>query len=152
MQTVLITGANSGIGKSLAILLAKRQVKVLLACRSFTKTKPVTITKTKTTIPKTLKTSIWNMYVGTKHRTAYCICCNDKKIAVENFHAGHIISEHNNGKTNTDNLLPICSQCNLSMGKTNMNEFIEKTYPNNMKIFNSRKCRIPNTGFIKNIR
>jgi NAD(P)-dependent dehydrogenase (short-subunit alcohol dehydrogenase family) len=41
MQTVLITGANSGIGKSLAILLAKRQVKVLLACRSFTKTMPV---------------------------------------------------------------------------------------------------------------
>ena len=41
MQTVLITGANSGIGKSLAILLAKRQVKVLLACRSYTKTRPV---------------------------------------------------------------------------------------------------------------
>ena len=118
---------------------------------TITKTKPVTKTNTKTSIPKTLKTSIWNMYVGTKHRTAYCICCNDKTIAVENFHAGHIISEHNNGKTNTDNLLPICSQCNLSMGKTNMNEFIEKTYPNNMKIFNSRKCKIPHAGFIKNL-
>ena len=51
----------------------------------------------KKSIPKTLKTTVWNECVGPKHRNAFCICCNDKAIAIEDFHAGHIIAECNNG-------------------------------------------------------
>lgn len=105
----------------------------------------------KKNISKPLKTMVWNECVGTKYRNAFCICCNDKPIAIEDFHAGHIVAESNDGPTDASNLLPVCSPCNLSMGSTNMGDFIRKTFPNNVSRFNSRKCRTPNTGFISKL-
>jgi retinol dehydrogenase-12 len=40
-QTFLVTGANTGIGRATAESLAKRGAKVILACRSEDKTRPV---------------------------------------------------------------------------------------------------------------
>ena len=40
------------------------------------------------------------------------------------WHAGHIISESNGGKTDVNNLRPICKNCNLSMGKKNWTDYI----------------------------
>jgi retinol dehydrogenase-12 len=40
-QTFLVTGANTGIGRSTVEALAKRGAKVILACRSEEKTRPV---------------------------------------------------------------------------------------------------------------
>jgi retinol dehydrogenase-12 len=40
-RTILITGANSGIGKSAAIALARRGANLILACRSQSRTQPV---------------------------------------------------------------------------------------------------------------
>ena len=54
-----------------------------------------------------------------------CQCCNITTIAQMNFHCGHIISEFNGGKITIDNLIPLCQLCNSSMGKTNLNEFME---------------------------
>ena len=42
------------------------------------------------------------------------------------FQCGHIISEFNGGDITLDNLIPLCSLCNSSMGKTNMGEFMTK--------------------------
>lgn len=42
------------------------------------------------------------------------------------FHAGHIISDKDKGKVELENLRPLCSKCNLSMGSENMFEFISK--------------------------
>lgn len=36
-KTVIVTGANTGLGKETALELAKRQARVILACRSFEK-------------------------------------------------------------------------------------------------------------------
>ena len=47
-------------------------------------------------------------------------------------HAGHIIPEKDGGDTTIDNLIPICSGCNSSMGSENMNSFIKRFYPKNM--------------------
>ena len=58
---------------------------------------------------------------------------------MSNFHAGHIIAESVGGLINIDNILPICSTCNLSMGSQNMKVFIKNTFPENIKNFNKRK-------------
>lgn len=93
----------------------------------------------KKTIPKTLKTVIWDKYIGGDKRSAYCICCTNNEIKVENFHAGHISSEKEGGETNESNLLPVCSSCNLSMGIMNMELFVEKNFPDNYGNFRNRK-------------
>src|SRR6187402_441347 len=40
-KTILVTGANTGIGRVTAEVLAKRGAKLVLACRSEEKTRPV---------------------------------------------------------------------------------------------------------------
>jgi hypothetical protein len=49
-----------------------------------------------------------------------CPLCN-KNIYIDKngFHCSHIISEANGGKTDIDNLRPLCESCNLKMGKNN---------------------------------
>lgn len=97
------------------------------------------ICKGKKNIPKSLKTSIWDKYIGKDKRSAYCICCNNNEIKVENFHAGHIVPEREGGLTDDTNLLPVCSQCNTSMGVTNMELFVKEHFTSNYIRFCSRK-------------
>ena len=77
----------------------------------------------KKAIPKTLKKLVWDKWIGEKIGSTKCLCCNHQNIRQIEFHCGHIIAEKNGGKTNVDNMKPICAQCNLSMGTMNMNEF-----------------------------
>ena len=97
----------------------------------------------KKSIPKTVKVDIWNLCVGKDKRTALCICCNEKQISVEEFHAGHIIPESKGGATTTENILPICGMCNLSMGSTDMREFMMKHFPKNVERLDLRRCAEP---------
>ena len=94
-------------------------------------------------IPKKIKDDSWDKYVGKKYGTVLCICCNTTEIQQKNFIGGHIISEKNGGNITIDNIIPICNDCNSSMGTTNMNDFIKKYYPENFYNFtnrNSGKC------------
>ena len=80
----------------------------------------------KETIPKQIKSIVWNQYIGEDVRKHKCLCC--KKVSIENtnFHAGHVISEKNGGTLEIGNLRPICPSCNYSMGTENMVEFVKK--------------------------
>ena len=80
----------------------------------------------KKAIPKTLKKMVWDKYVGADIGITKCMCCKHQEIRQIEFHCGHIVAEANNGKTELANLRPICAQCNLSMGKMDMNEFMKK--------------------------
>ena len=80
----------------------------------------------KKNIPKSLKKMVWDTYIGPDIGKAKCMCCKHQDIRQIEFHCGHIIAEVNGGQTNVDNLRPICAQCNLSMGRTDMNSFIIK--------------------------
>jgi 5-methylcytosine-specific restriction endonuclease McrA len=78
-------------------------------------------------LPVSVRDSVWNHYIGediNKHR---CLCC--KKILITNrqFQVGHVISVKHGGTDEINNLRPICSPCNHSMGTKNMVEFV-KTY------------------------
>ena len=77
-------------------------------------------------IPATVRNIVWNTYIGPNKKKGNCLCCSQEDISYANFHCGHIISEKKGGKVTIDNLRPICSHCNTSIGTQNMEEFIEK--------------------------
>ena len=80
----------------------------------------------KKSIPSSLKKVIWDEYIGADKGIAKCMCCKHQDIRQMEFHCGHIIAEKDGGEINIKNLRPICAKCNLSMGATNMIEFMKK--------------------------
>ena len=82
--------------------------------------------KKKSKIPKKIRELTWNKYIGEDEGTSLCMCCGITKISQMNFHCGHCVSEANGGSLELDNMRPICSGCNGSMGSKNMNDFMKK--------------------------
>lgn len=69
-----------------------------------------------------LRKDVWILYNGNKFE-APCYVCT-KHVDAHSFEAGHIISLHNGGLTEIENLRPLCKVCNRSMSARNMDEFI----------------------------
>ena len=86
----------------------------------------------KKSIPKVVKDLSWNKWVGEDVARTKCLCCGVNEIKMSSFHCGHVIAESNGGKATVDNLRPICSACNLSMGTENFEEFKMKCGFNNI--------------------
>ncbi len=67
-------------------------------------------------IPKALSEQVWIRYMGRsfegKCRVRWC----QNTITVFDFQSGHNIPESKGGATTLENLIPICSRCNLGMG------------------------------------
>jgi len=82
--------------------------------------------KKKKAIPPTLKIKVWNKHIGDEVGKTKCMCCKLKDIYQASFSCGHIVSEFNGGELKLDNLIPICTSCNSSMGVKNMNEYINE--------------------------
>jgi hypothetical protein len=80
----------------------------------------------KPSIPKIVKTKVWDTYIGKEHGTSKCTCCKMNEITQSHFECGHVISTAMGGTIDHENLRPICSECNKSMGVHNMLEFIKK--------------------------
>ena len=83
----------------------------------------------KKTIPATLKTDIWNYWIGPQIGESKCLCCGTKPIRQREFEAGHVKAESHGGTTDIVNLRPICGQCNKSMGTQHMVAFMERYFP-----------------------
>ena len=77
----------------------------------------------KKSIPKAVKDLSWNKWVGDDIGKTKCMCCGVNEIKMNSFHCGHVIAEAAGGKATVDNLRPICSACNLSMGTENLEDF-----------------------------
>lgn len=73
--------------------------------------------------PKSLGKVVWRKKFGAQVGEAKCPCCENEKIYQDSFHCGHIIAEVHGGLTKLDNLIPVCSGCNGSMGTENFYEF-----------------------------
>ena len=91
---------------------------------------------TRKSIPKTLKNKVWDTYIGKKHRIGRCFCCK-KEIDSKNFDCGHIVSVKEGGPTTVENMRPICSPCNKSMGTQDMNQFKQQYFPENRSLANA---------------
>tara|TARA_B100001964_G_C14164506_1_gene568390 strand:+ start:126 stop:1169 length:1044 start_codon:yes stop_codon:yes gene_type:complete len=76
----------------------------------------------RTRITKKVRKKVWSKRNNKKHMTGKCFVCEDE-IDYDSFECGHIQSVFYGGKTNYNNLEPICTICNGSMGIMNLNEF-----------------------------
>ena len=74
-------------------------------------------------ITKQLKKQVWSKCVNNK-----CEICHNE-IDCKNFESGHIIARARGGQTEIDNLIPICFNCNRSMGTRNAYEYKQDKYP-----------------------
>jgi hypothetical protein len=79
----------------------------------------------KKSIPKILRNQSWDVYIGKEKGIGNCFCCN-AEIDSKHFECGHIIPACKGGPNTLENLRPICSLCNRSIGSKNMNDFIKK--------------------------
>jgi hypothetical protein len=70
----------------------------------------------KQTIPKALREQCWIQNFGPKFKHTCHIKWCKNTIDVFNYHVGHNIPESKGGKLCLENLKPICSRCNHSMG------------------------------------
>lgn len=113
-------------------LLAAQQQQHQPKCSSTAQQKQVFVAKAKKKeagkmkIDQSLRTAVWNQQFGETVGRAVCPVCKTQMITQRNFHCGHIIAEALGGATNVDNLMPICAQCNLSMGTQNLHAYAER--------------------------
>jgi hypothetical protein len=79
-------------------------------------------------IPTSIKTLVWNKYIGPDVAQADCVSCRTAKISVRSFHCGHVIADAKGGDMTINNLRPICAPCNGGMGTRSMNEFTKEYF------------------------
>ena len=74
-------------------------------------------------IPCAVRLSVFEQF--TDPEDPRCFCCGTS-INLLRFDVGHCIARAKGGSTKIENLRPICSPCNSSMGVNNMLSFMEK--------------------------
>ena len=76
-------------------------------------------------IPAAVRNIVWYKYVAHGQAEGRCFCC---KCAIThvNFEVGHVQSFANGGDSTIENFRPLCGNCNKSMGKQNLIEFMAK--------------------------
>ena len=70
----------------------------------------------KKVISKKLREEVWLKHFGKTFSSKCPIQWCTREISVFSFEAGHNIPESKGGRTTIDNLIPICGDCNRSMG------------------------------------
>jgi 5-methylcytosine-specific restriction endonuclease McrA len=121
-----ISNKNSCVKPNAITSSSTNKTVIVKLKKGFVKNK----TYRKKSIPKSLKKQTWDKWVGASIGATKCLCCEHEEIRQIEFHCGHIIAEADGGSTTVDNLLPICAQCNLSMGKMNLYEFKKEYFSN----------------------
>lgn len=80
--------------------------------------------KRKEKIPQAIRNAVWNKYAGSDVAKCLCYTGCGETISRANFECGHVLAEAHGGPVNVENLRPICSLCNKSMGTMCMLDFI----------------------------
>ena len=85
--------------------------------------------KKRKAIPKAVRKKVFAEYIKTddpNKLTGKCFVECGNKINIDDFEVGHIVSVAEGGSDEIENLRPICSPCNKSMGKQNLLNFKDK--------------------------
>lgn len=82
-----------------------------------------------TKISVQLRMGVWDRHMpdGTQIKGPCFVCKED--ISILNFECGHVVSDKDKGERTVNNLRPICSSCNKSMGAMNLFEYMERYFP-----------------------
>ena len=75
-----------------------------------------TLVLARASIPKAIRENTWIRYNGRKFECKCHVAWCQNIITPFTFEVGHNIPVSRGGETNIDNLRPICSSCNKSMG------------------------------------
>lgn len=76
-------------------------------------------------VPRSVRNAMYER--DSKDGRCNCHCCGTQ-LTLNTFHCGHIVSKHNGGEDNLENLRTICGSCNSSMRTMNLEEFKEKFF------------------------
>lgn len=78
----------------------------------------------KKAIPKGIRNMLWDsLFKGCDGGHCQVCSCDLRE---RDYEAGHIVAESKGGLTQIPNLVPVCHQCNLDMGTTDMQEYCMK--------------------------
>jgi hypothetical protein len=69
----------------------------------------------KEAVPEWFKSVIWRKAYGSVEKTQ-CPVCSMNVISAESYSAGHILAESKGGMMCSENIMPICPECNSQMG------------------------------------
>ena len=75
-----------------------------------------------------LREAAWDYWIGPDCGKTKCPVCQERNIRQTDFSAGHIHAEACGGATSAENLLPICSSCNVRMATENLHEFCKRIF------------------------
>jgi hypothetical protein len=84
--------------------------------------------------PAPLRVKVWETYIGLDVGQIDCPMCEAVKIYQINFHCSHVVADIEGGECSLENLRPLCSICNQSMGKQNMLDYAKMNFPNSSLI------------------
>jgi hypothetical protein len=69
-----------------------------------------------------LRALVWNTYIGEQTGIWRCMCGSN--VSQLNFECGHVTPVSQGGETTLENLRPVCSRCNKSMGTKNLFDYV----------------------------
>jgi len=123
-RIIELTSKNNNLEKKLNDINKIPQTENIIIENTEANTTNIKI-KNKKHVPKLLKNQSWDVYIGKEKGVGNCFCCNTE-IDSKHFECGHVIPISKGGPDTIENLRPICSLCNRSMGSKNMAEFMKK--------------------------
>jgi hypothetical protein len=102
----------------------------------------------KKNISKKLREEVWLKHFGETFSSKCPIQWCTRRISVFSFEAGHNIPESKGGVTTIDNLVPICADCNRSMGdRYTIDEFSSKFASSQQVVINIVTEQVKPTWF-----
>lgn len=86
----------------------------------------------KARIPPAIRQAVWETYIGKQFDAKCTVTWCKARVTPFTFEVGHNVPESKGGRTEIDNLRPLCPQCNRSMSNNyTIDEFSAKFGPSN---------------------
>ena len=96
----------------------------------------------KSKIPKAIREQVWLTFIGKKFEHKCFVNWCENKMTPFSFECGHNIPESKGGSLDIDNLRPICSNCNKSMGNVYSIDDFSELSKRKSHIFECFRCAV----------